>query len=250
MVDGKIVEGGVTAQTVQTMKNLEAQLAIGRCLDVRRGQDDVLPHRHGELRRSSTRRMPQAFGIHRPARSTVARGVASPAAWPSRSRPGRTSPAVTVAMASDATAGRCCRGRSRRTVHRRPPTSTITTPCGASPNAIPRALFEFLILEGAQAGLSWSTILRKMRPTGGVRRFRLRAWLPRTATPMSSGCWPTRASCAIAAKVAAAIANARAWLELDDPVELPLELHRRGTAAERLAGDGAGCRPRPTSRGR
>src|ERR671910_572379 len=42
-----------------------------------------------------------------------------------------------------------------------------------------RTLFEFLTLEGAQAGLSWSTILRKIDST---------------------------------------IGNARAWLELDDPV--------------------------------
>ncbi|RLE23373.1 MAG: DNA-3-methyladenine glycosylase I, partial [Actinobacteria bacterium] len=30
------------------------------------------------------------------------------------------------------------------------------------PEHEPRVLFEFLILEGAQAGLSWSTILRKV----------------------------------------------------------------------------------------
>ena len=42
-----------------------------------------------------------------------------------------------------------------------PSTSRTTTASGARPVHDDRVLFEFLILEGAQAGLSWSTILRK-----------------------------------------------------------------------------------------
>ena len=43
----------------------------------------------------------------------------------------------------------------------RPSISVTTTRNGASRFHDDRALFEFLILEGAQAGLSWSTILNK-----------------------------------------------------------------------------------------
>lgn len=87
------------------------------------------------------------------------------------------------------------------------------------PERDPGVLFEFLILEGAQAGLSWSTILRKLdsyraaydgfRPEvvagyGDADVARLLA---------DEGIVRNRA------KVGASIRNARAWLELDDPVE-------------------------------
>ena len=61
-----------------------------------------------------------------------------------------------------------------------------------------RALFEFLILEGAQAGLSWSTILRKRDELPqGVRP--LRPAQDRALRRRQSGarCWQTRASSAI-----------------------------------------------------
>ncbi|HSM65750.1 MAG TPA: DNA-3-methyladenine glycosylase I [Ilumatobacteraceae bacterium] len=79
-------------------------------------------------------------------------------------------------------------------------------------------LFEFLILEGAQAGLSWSTILRKLE---GYRRA-YRGFDPRAVAGFDDddvarlladeGIVRNRA------KVDASIRNARAWLELDDPV--------------------------------
>lgn len=87
------------------------------------------------------------------------------------------------------------------------------------PQRDPRTLFEFLILEGAQAGLSWSTILRKVdgyrsafdgfdpvvvAGYGDADVARLLA---------DEGIVRNRA------KVAAAIRNAQAWLALDDPVE-------------------------------
>ena len=82
-----------------------------------------------------------------------------------------------------------------------------------------RVLFEFLILEGAQAGLSWSTILRKL---DGYRRA-YDHFDPETIARYGDddvarlladeGIVRNRA------KVGASIRNARAWLELDDPVE-------------------------------
>jgi DNA-3-methyladenine glycosylase I len=86
------------------------------------------------------------------------------------------------------------------------------------PQRDPNVLFEFLILEGAQAGLSWSTILRKLE---GYRHA-YRGFDPRAVARFDDddvarlladvGIVRNRA------KVAASIRNARAWLELDDPV--------------------------------
>jgi DNA-3-methyladenine glycosylase I len=88
------------------------------------------------------------------------------------------------------------------------------------PERDPRTLFEFLILEGAQAGLSWSTILNKL---DGYRAA-FAGFDPEAVAGFGeadverllsdSGIVRNRA------KVGAAIGNARAWLELDDPVEL------------------------------
>ena len=79
-----------------------------------------------------------------------------------------------------------------------------------------RHLFELLILEGAQAGLSWSTILRKRE---GYRRafagFDSRPW-PRTATRTRPACSAMRASCATGRRSRAAIGNARATLALHE----------------------------------
>jgi DNA-3-methyladenine glycosylase I len=60
-----------------------------------------------------------------------------------------------------------------------------------------RTLFEFLILEGAQAGLSWITILRKRE---NYRRaydnFDAAQALPATARRTWRACWATPASSA------------------------------------------------------
>lgn len=81
-----------------------------------------------------------------------------------------------------------------------------------------RRLFEFLVLEGAQAGLSWRTILQKQ--AGYERAFA--NFDPVTVAAFDEadverlmqepGIVRNRA------KITAAIGNARAWLELDDPV--------------------------------
>jgi DNA-3-methyladenine glycosylase I len=85
------------------------------------------------------------------------------------------------------------------------------------PSRDPRHLFELLILEGAQAGLSWSTILRKRenyrRAFAGFEPERV-ARLDPEALLADSGIVRNRL------KIESAIANARAWLEQDDAVEL------------------------------
>ena len=60
-----------------------------------------------------------------------------------------------------------------------------------------RALFEFLILEGAQAGLSWITILRK-RPAyrRAFARFDAARGGGASARATCAACSPTPASCA------------------------------------------------------
>jgi DNA-3-methyladenine glycosylase I len=86
------------------------------------------------------------------------------------------------------------------------------------PQRDPHTLFEFLILEGAQAGLSWTTILNKRE---GYRT----AFAGFDATAVAAfddtdiarlladpGIVRNRA------KVTSAVDNARAWLQLDDPV--------------------------------
>jgi DNA-3-methyladenine glycosylase I len=85
------------------------------------------------------------------------------------------------------------------------------------PERDPHTLFEFLILEGAQAGLSWSTILRKLdgyrRAYGGFDPEVIARYGDDDVNRLlaDEGIVRNRA------KVAASIRNARAWLELDDP---------------------------------
>jgi DNA-3-methyladenine glycosylase I len=87
------------------------------------------------------------------------------------------------------------------------------------PERDPTTLFEFLVLEGAQAGLSWSTILRKLdtyrAAYGGFDPAVVAAFGDDDVVRLlaDEGIVRNRA------KVEASIRNARAWLELDDPVE-------------------------------
>ena len=78
-----------------------------------------------------------------------------------------------------------------------------------------RHLFELLILEGAQAGLSWWTILRKRE---GYRRafarFDPEAVAGVRRGGQRNGCSPTRVIVRNRGKIASAIGNARATLEL------------------------------------
>ena len=85
------------------------------------------------------------------------------------------------------------------------------------PQRDPQVLFEFVVLEGAQAGLSWSTILNKR---AGYRRAFADFDPARVAAFDDADVARCLADPGIVrnrAKVAAAIGNARAWLDLDDP---------------------------------
>jgi DNA-3-methyladenine glycosylase I len=84
------------------------------------------------------------------------------------------------------------------------------------PERDPRRLFELLILEGAQAGLSWSTILRKR---DGYRRAFAGfdpALVARFDDEDVARCMADSGIVRNRAKITATIGNARAWLELDD----------------------------------
>jgi DNA-3-methyladenine glycosylase I len=86
------------------------------------------------------------------------------------------------------------------------------------PERDPTALFELLILEGAQAGLSWRTILEKQ---SGYRRA-FAGFDPAVVAGFGDDeVERLMADAGIVrnrAKITAAIGNARAWLALDDPV--------------------------------
>src|SRR3954454_2628815 len=79
-----------------------------------------------------------------------------------------------------------------------------------------RHLFELLVLEGAQAGLAWSTILRKRdgyrRGVAGVDVAAVAAFTPEDETRLLTDVGIVRNR----AKVAAAVGNARATLALYD----------------------------------
>ena len=86
------------------------------------------------------------------------------------------------------------------------------------PQRDPKVLFEFLVLEGAQAGLSWSTILNKRQGY----RLAFAGFDPAVVAAFGPDdverCLADPGIVRNRAKVNAAIGNARAWLELDDPV--------------------------------
>lgn len=85
------------------------------------------------------------------------------------------------------------------------------------PSRDPTHLFEMLVLEGAQAGLSWSTILHKRegyrRAFAGFDPERVAA-LDAEVLLQDAGIVRNRL------KVESAISNARVWLGQDDPVAL------------------------------
>ena len=101
-----------------------------------------------------------------------------------------------------------------------------------------RTLFEFLILEGAQAGLSWSTILRKI---DGYRAafadFDVEA-VAAFGDADVERCMADPGIVRNRGKITSAIGNARAWLELDDPVAFLWSFTGGVTAPEPMVGDG------------
>ena len=88
------------------------------------------------------------------------------------------------------------------------------------PERDPTRLFELVILEGAQAGLSWSTILNKRegyrRAFAGFDPAAIAAFGPDDI----ERCLADPGIVRNRAKVNATVGNARAWLELDDPAGL------------------------------
>ncbi len=87
------------------------------------------------------------------------------------------------------------------------------------PERDPGVLFEFLILEGAQAGLSWSTILRKLDTYRTAYDGFDPAVIARYGDDDVARLLADEGIVRNRAKVAASIRNAQAWLELDDPVD-------------------------------
>ncbi len=87
----------------------------------------------------------------------------------------------------------------------------------------PRILFEFMVLEGAQAGLAWITVLRKRARYREVfdgfdpERIARYDEAKRAALLADPGIIRNRA------KVEAAVGNARAWLALQDSGIDPVE---------------------------
>jgi DNA-3-methyladenine glycosylase I len=88
------------------------------------------------------------------------------------------------------------------------------------PERDPTRLFEFLILEGAQAGLSWSTILNKRdgyrRAFAGFDPAAIAAFGPDDV----ERCLADPGIVRNRAKINATVGNARAWLDVDDPAGL------------------------------
>jgi DNA-3-methyladenine glycosylase I len=87
-----------------------------------------------------------------------------------------------------------------------------------------RRLFEFLILEGAQAGLSWITILKKRdayrRAFDGFDPHAMATYDARKVEALLGDPGIVRNR----AKIAAAIDNARAWLEVERRGDRPARL--------------------------
>ena len=114
------------------------------------------------------------------------------------------------------------------------------------PQRDPQVLFEFVILEGAQAGLSWSTILNKRdgyrTAFAGFDPTRVAAFGPADEERLLAEAGIVRNR----AKITAAIGNARAWLELDEPSDylwsfvdgVPVQNHRQRGPHARRAGRG------------
>jgi DNA-3-methyladenine glycosylase I len=88
------------------------------------------------------------------------------------------------------------------------------------PERDPTRLFELLILEGAQAGLSWSTILNKR---DGYRRA-FAGFDPSAIANFGPDdverCVADPGIVRNRAKINATVGNARAWLDVDDPAGL------------------------------
>ena len=96
-----------------------------------------------------------------------------------------------------------------------------------------RMLFEFLILEGAQAGLSWITILKKTGELSESVRMdsRRRSPVLRRARDGAASS-ATLGSCAQPVlKIAAALTNAKAFLAVEEEPEASMPISWNSSAA-------------------
>jgi DNA-3-methyladenine glycosylase I len=84
------------------------------------------------------------------------------------------------------------------------------------PQRDPRVLFEFLVLEGAQAGLSWRTILNKRDRYREVYDGFDPARIADYGEAKTAELLADQGIIRNRAKVAAAVTNAKAWLALED----------------------------------
>ena len=95
-------------------------------------------------------------------------------------------------------------------------------------------LFEFLVLEGAQAGLSWSTILNKrsgyQRAFAGFDPATVARFGPDDVERLMQDASIVRNRL----KITSTIDNAKAWLGARRSGRVPLGIRRRGAAAEWL----------------
>ena len=114
-----------------------------------------------------------------------------------------------------------------------------------------RTQFEFLILEGAQAGLSWSTILNKREgyraAFAGFDPERIARFGKRDVARLMKDPGIVRNRL----KIEAAIGNAEAFLEFQGRLRAaPVELRRRQADPEQHRASTARCRPPAPSRTR
>ena len=113
-----------------------------------------------------------------------------------------------------------------------------------------RHLFELLTLEGAQAGLSWSTILNKRdgyrRAFAGFDPAAVARFGPDDVERLLGDPGIVRNRL----KVESTVANAGAILELEQLRRLPLELVGGEPLVGRLGRASRSCPPRPSSRAR
>ena len=113
-----------------------------------------------------------------------------------------------------------------------------------------RALFEFLILEGAQAGLSWTTILNKRENyREAFDQFRRPTRSPDTTRAKSGALLADPGIVRNRLKIAATIGNAQAFLAVQKEFgsfdAYIWQLRRRQADAESLANSVAGARRAP-----
>ena len=122
------------------------------------------------------------------------------------------------------------------------------------PSRDDRHLYEMLVLEGAQAGLSWSTILRKRdgyrQAFAGFDADRVARFGDADVERLMADPGIVRNRLKIESAVANARADARGARRARQPGGLRLELRRRRADPERLADDRPRCRPRRRSRRR